>query len=128
MSRSVLFFALATLVHCTFYQLQCSDSGCKKCTRVSFPEEVCVPTAGGGSAIIFCGAQYVTQEVWANNAQCSGAATITTRSPLNVCTQSSQAGTYFVNECSSKRTYVRPVGGEEERSALLYLNKYNVTA
>ena len=84
-----------------FTQMQCVNSNCSEfCRNASFPQEMCIPVSGGGSAIATCDAQGLTQKFYNASTDCTG--TFETASmPVGVCLEDKAAGTYFENFCDN---------------------------
>ena len=86
----------------SFTQKQCTDSACSQgCESHSFPVGQCLPTAGGGSAMVeSCTSAGLVMKDYLTSTTCSGFATSSTQ-PVGQCEQDAQ-GTFFENECSSE--------------------------
>ncbi|EKF28451.1 cysteine peptidase, putative, partial [Trypanosoma cruzi marinkellei] len=56
-----------------FVQMSCTDAACSVgCENATFPTGQCLLTTSGGSAIVTCGAETLTEEVFFTSTHCSG--------------------------------------------------------
>ena len=93
--------SVATSDDLTYIQVQCFDKKCSQdCDGGPIPSNTCIPSTGGGAAMLQCFPTYLQQKLWTNG-DCSGTPANTTHVKLDVCTKSS-VGEYYENLCCKK--------------------------
>ncbi|EKF27169.1 cysteine peptidase, putative [Trypanosoma cruzi marinkellei] len=85
-----------------FVQMSCTDAACSVgCENATFPTGQCLLTTSGGSAIVTCGAETLTEEVFLTSTHCSGPSVRSSVS-LNKCNRLLRGSVEFF--CGSSST------------------------
>ncbi|EKF28997.1 cysteine peptidase, putative, partial [Trypanosoma cruzi marinkellei] len=85
-----------------FVQMSCTDAACSVgWENATFPTGQCLLTTSGGSAIVTCGAETLTEEVFFTSTHCSGPS-VRSSVPLNKCNRLLRGSVEFF--CGSSST------------------------
>ncbi|PWU82902.1 putative cysteine peptidase [Trypanosoma cruzi] len=87
-----------------FVQMSCTDAACSVgCENVTLPTGQCLLTTSGVSAIVTCGAETLTEEVFLTSTHCSGPS-VRSSVPLNKCNRLIRGSVeFFCGSSSSGR-------------------------
>ncbi|KAF8296516.1 cysteine proteinase [Trypanosoma cruzi] len=87
-----------------FVQMSCTDAACiVGCENVTLPTGQCLLTTSGVSAIVTCGAETLTEEVFFTSTHCSGPS-VRSSVPLNKCNRLLRGSVeFFCGSSSSGR-------------------------
>ncbi|EAN83733.1 cysteine peptidase, putative, partial [Trypanosoma cruzi] len=87
-----------------FVQMSCTDAACSVgCENVTLPTGQCLLTTSGASAIVTCGAETLTEEVFFTSTHCSGPS-VRSSVPLNKCNRLLRGSVeFFCGSSSSGR-------------------------
>ncbi|PWV12533.1 putative cysteine peptidase [Trypanosoma cruzi] len=84
-----------------FVQMSCTDAACiVGCENVTLPTGQCLLTTSGASAIVTCGAETLTEEVFLTSTHCSGPS-VRSSVPLNKCNRLLRGSVEFFRGSSS---------------------------
>ncbi|PWU82978.1 putative cysteine peptidase (C-terminal) [Trypanosoma cruzi] len=84
-----------------FVQMSCTDAACSVgCENVTLPTGQCLLTTSGVSAIVTCGAETLTEEVFLTSTHCSGPS-VRSSVPLNKCNRLIRGSVEFFRSSNS---------------------------